>query len=216
MVTFIGTIVILPVQIHKQVVTLEEDIAREHLVFKAMNQKQRSVVHEVVEDLGMVCYAFGMDGVDRACVAFKQASDPPLPFLHLTPHFQHIKWSAPSTEDLFLMDRQLVYAECLEQLKVRKKERAAAALSAIASESHRAKLEDTRIQQRRKRKVIRQHLEAEKANAAEVETQSTYGMVDPALKRDRRTMEEAMHDIRARKIQRMGGKEGHGGGVTSQ
>ncbi|XP_066581242.1 sperm-associated antigen 7 homolog [Prorops nasuta] len=157
---------------------LEDDALKEYK-FPPMNQIQRSVVHDVAEIANVWAYSFGEEEIDRYIMLFKREHAP--------------------TED------QLNALRKGEEWNEEKAKR-------LAEERQRQAKEEEEIARSRKRKDKfvpnsyykdkYQHLigkEAALEAARKTEANSSYGCVPSENKKDQRSIEQTLADIRAKK-----------------
>ncbi|XP_012257808.1 sperm-associated antigen 7 homolog [Athalia rosae] len=157
---------------------LHDGSAREYK-FQPMDQVYRSIVHDVAEIANVLAYSFGVDGIDRYIIIFKR---------------EH----APSEDHLNALRRG---EEWNEEIAKR-----------LTEERERQALEDEETTKSRKRKQEfipttnykdkYKHLIGEEAAlqaARKTETNRSYGFVPSENKKDQRSIEETLADIRAKK-----------------
>jgi hypothetical protein len=149
--------------------------------FPPMDQTQRSVVQDVIDVAGLTSHSFGIDGVDRHIVVFK--SD-----------------SLPSDDELAAMRRGEVYDP--EQVRLRKEAEQAELQSSCSSRSSR-KREPAPAAANYQEKYV--HLigkDAGKSAAQATVTNKQFGYVPSANKKDQRSIEQTLEDIRKKKRQK--------------
>ncbi|XP_012057988.1 PREDICTED: sperm-associated antigen 7 homolog [Atta cephalotes] len=157
---------------------VQDDNAKEYK-FPAMDQIYRSIIHDVAEVANILAYSFGEEGVDRYIMIFK-------------------KEHAPSEDQLNTLRKG---EEWNEEVAKRLKE-----------ERERKAKEETEYAKSRKRKENfvpnsyykdkYQHLigkEAALEAARKTEANSSYGCVPSENKKDQRSIEQTLADIRAKK-----------------
>ncbi|XP_032942695.1 sperm-associated antigen 7 [Catharus ustulatus] len=158
--------------------------------FQPMNKIERSILHDVAEVAGLTSFSFGDDEDSRYVMVFK-------------------KEFAPSDEELEAYRR----GEEWDPARAEERRR----LRELAAQQEEAELErgpappgppnDYKDKYR--------HLigsDAAKAAARTMEANKAYGCVPVANKRDTRSIEEAMNEIRAKKRLRQAEDEGGAGG----
>ncbi|KYN37710.1 Sperm-associated antigen 7 like protein [Trachymyrmex septentrionalis] len=157
---------------------VQDDNAKEYK-FPAMDQIYRSIIHDVAEVANILAYSFGEEGVDRYIMIFK-------------------KEYAPSEDQLNTLRKG---EEWNEEVAKRLKE-----------ERERKAKEESEYAKSRKRKENfvpnsyykdkYQHLigkEAALEAARKTEANSSYGCVPSENKKDQRSIEQTLADIRAKK-----------------
>ncbi|EGI69520.1 Sperm-associated antigen 7 [Acromyrmex echinatior] len=157
---------------------VQDDNAKEYK-FPAMDQIYRSIIHDVAEVANILAYSFGEEGVDRYIMIFK-------------------KEHAPSEDQLNTLRKG---EEWNEEVAKRLKE-----------ERERKAKEESEYAKSRKRKENfvpnsyykdkYQHLigkEAALEAARKTEANSSYGCVPSENKKDQRSIEQTLADIRAKK-----------------
>ncbi|XP_011869899.1 PREDICTED: sperm-associated antigen 7 homolog [Vollenhovia emeryi] len=157
---------------------LQDDNAKEYK-FLPMDQIYRSIIHDAAEVANVLAYSFGEEGVDRYIMLFKR---------------EH----APSEDQLATLRKG---EEWNEEVARRMKE-----------ERERQAKEETEYAKSRKRKENfvpnsyykdkYQHLigkEAALEAARKTEANSSYGCVPSENKKDQRSIEQTLADIRAKK-----------------
>ena len=158
---------------------LQDDDAKEYK-FPPMDQIYRSIIHDVAEVANIWAYSFGEEGVDRHIVIFKREY-------------------APSEDQLNALRRGEEWNEEIAKRLADERER-------------RAKEEQEAVAKPRKRKDNfvpnsyykdkYQHLigkEAALEAARKTEANSSYGCVPSENKKDQRSIEQTLADIRAKK-----------------
>eukprot|EP00050_Salpingoeca_kvevrii_P007784 m.298599 g.298599 ORF g.298599 m.298599 type:complete len:247 (-) comp13907_c0_seq1:1693-2433(-) len=161
------------------------DSKRRILKFPPMDNVHRSAIHDACATHTLVSHGFGADGVNRAVVVFKEEV-------------------APTPEQLTMMDRNLCYDECMEDLKANE-----AKAKALADQKARRAAEEAEAAAKPAAPVAegyRNKMQKRFQDQLEVKAPSAdaqFGMVSTELKRDKRSVEEAMRDIRARKKARV-------------
>lgn len=157
---------------------LQNDVAKEYK-FPPMDQIHRSIIHDVAEIANVWAYSFGEEGVDRHIVIFKR---------------EH----APSEDQLNVLRRGEEWNEEIAKRLIEERER-------------RAKEEKEAAKSRKRKddfvpnsyyKDKYQHLigkEAALEAARKTEANSSYGYVPSENKKDQRSIEQTLADIRAKK-----------------
>ncbi|CAK8678626.1 sperm-associated antigen 7 homolog [Clavelina lepadiformis] len=149
---------------------------------KPMNKLERSLVHEMAEEAGLTSQAFGVEEHDRHVMLFKK--DHP-----------------PSEEEIDAYKRGEIWsnekAEALKQQKVAQEER----LKADENPTPLEKSEPTSNYKDKYNHLI--GTSAAKDAARKTEANKSFGMVPSRNKRDQRSIEETLNEIRAKKKQKV-------------
>ncbi|XP_020280238.1 sperm-associated antigen 7 homolog [Pseudomyrmex gracilis] len=157
---------------------LQDDGAKEHK-FPVMDHIHRSIVHDVAEVANVLAYSFGEEDVDRHIVLFKR---------------EH----APSEDQLNTLRKGEEWNE--EVAEKLKEERERKAKEEAEYQKSRKRKEDFVPNSFYKDKY--QHLigkEAALEAARKTEANSNYGFVPSENKKDQRSIEQTLADIRAKK-----------------
>ena len=154
------------------------DDTRQRHTFPPMDQTLRSVVQDVIDVAGLTGHSFGIEGVDRHVMVFKSSS-------------------LPCDEELAALRRGDVYDP--EQVQLRKQQQ----------EQEEAQEEEARRRQRKQvtppannYKDKYEHLigkQAGKSAAEATVANKQFGYVPSANKRDQRSIEQTLNDIRKKK-----------------
>ncbi|XP_054509754.1 sperm-associated antigen 7 isoform X1 [Agelaius tricolor] len=160
--------------------------------FQPMSKIERSILHDVAEVAGLTSFSFGDDEDSRYVMVFK-------------------KEFAPSDEELEAYRR----GEEWDPARAEERRR----LRELAAQQEEAELESGPAPPGPPNdyKDKYRHLigcEAAKAAARTMEANKAYGCVPVANKRDTRSIEEAMNEIRAKKRLRQAEDEGGAGGAA--
>jgi len=162
-----------------RVTAFKENVEQNRLVLEPMHKAQRAIVHDMAETAGLVASSFGQEEVDRHVILFKPDT-------------------APSTDELSAMKRGVSYDP--KQAKDNADDE--------AEEARTAKTSKKRNHQSTKSDYLQKYekhlggLDVAKAAARSTETNRSYGFVSSESKKDKRTIEETLADIRAKKKQR--------------
>ncbi|XP_068785659.1 sperm-associated antigen 7 [Struthio camelus] len=161
--------------------------------FQPMSKIERSILHDVVEVAGLTSFSFGDDEESRYVMVFK-------------------KEFAPSDEELEAYRR----GEEWDPQRAEEKRR----LRELAAQEEEAELRrgPAPVSPLSDYKDKYRHLigtAAAKAAARTMEANKAYGCVPVANKRDTRSIEEAMNEIRAKKRLRQAEDEGGAGGASA-
>ncbi|XP_017784759.1 PREDICTED: sperm-associated antigen 7 [Nicrophorus vespilloides] len=154
-----------------------KDPKNAYLKFHPMDNIYRSIVHEVAETMGLISYAFGTDGVDRYIRVYRR--DMP-----------------PCEDELAARRRGDPWSEQIKQELIEKRKN--------------DKIEEEEYLKRKPEKFVPNsnykdkyaHLIGQDAAleaAKKTETNKTYGFVPSENKKDQRSIEQTMADIRAKK-----------------
>ena len=157
---------------------LQDDDAKEYR-FAPMDQIHRSIIHDVAEIANVWAYSLGEEGVDRHIMIFKR---------------EH----APSEDHLNTLRKGEEWNEEIAKRLVEERERRA-----------KEEIEDAKAKKRKDNFVPNsfykdkyQHLigkEAALEAARKTEANSSYGCVPSENKKDQRSIEQTLADIRAKK-----------------
>ena len=157
---------------------LQDDDAKEYR-FAPMDQIHRSIIHDVAEIANVWAYSLGEEGVDRHIMIFKR---------------EH----APSEDHLNALRKGEEWNEEIAKRLVEERERRA-----------KEEIEDAKTKKRKDNFVPNsfykdkyQHLigkEAALEAARKTEANSSYGCVPSENKKDQRSIEQTLADIRAKK-----------------
>jgi len=156
----------------------QDDKAKEYK-FPAMDQIHRSIIHDVAEVASVLAYSFGEEGVDRYIMIFK-------------------KEYAPSEDQLSTLRKGEEWNE--EVAKRLKEERERKAKEETENAKSRKRKENFVPNSFYKDKY--QHLigkEAALEAARKTEANSSYGYVPSENKKDQRSIEQTLADIRAKR-----------------
>ncbi|KAL0117792.1 hypothetical protein PUN28_008884 [Cardiocondyla obscurior] len=157
---------------------LQDDNIKEYK-FPAMDQIHRSIIHDIAEVASVLAYSFGEEGVDRYIMIFKR---------------EH----APSEDQLSTLRKGEEWNE--EVAKRLKEERERKAKEEKEYANSRKRKENFVPNSFYKDKY--QHLigkEAALEAAKKTEANSSYGCVPSENKKDQRSIEQTLADIRAKK-----------------
>ncbi|KAJ3653240.1 hypothetical protein Zmor_012502 [Zophobas morio] len=147
------------------------------LKFEPMDQIYRSIIHEAAESTGLLSYAFGTDGVDRYIRVYR-------------------KENAPCEDELAARRRGEPWNEDIKRHLIEKRK-----LEAL-EEAEAAKRKPEKFVPNSNYRDKYVHLigqEAALEAAKKTETNKTYGFVPSENKKDVRSIEQTMADIRDKK-----------------
>ncbi|KAK9888905.1 hypothetical protein WA026_001126 [Henosepilachna vigintioctopunctata] len=153
------------------------------LKFESMDAVQRSIVHEVAETHNLLSYAFGIDGVDRYMRLYRK--DHPPCEDELAARRRGDPWNEEIKQQL-LEQRRLENLDRLESEQSKEKKK-----KFVPNSNYKDKYA---------------HLighEAALEAAKNIETNKSYGFVPSENKRDVRSIEQTMADIRAKKKRKL-------------
>ncbi|XP_045346037.1 sperm-associated antigen 7 isoform X1 [Leopardus geoffroyi] len=212
-------------RMEKEVSDFIQDSRQIKKKFQPMNKIERSILHDVVEVAGLTSFSFGEDDECRYVMIFKKVKGPSsaLPCLvfglcppppsggeawgacgPLTPAFPCPQEFAPSDEELESYRRgeewdpqKAEEKRKLKELAQRQEEEAAQQGPVVVSPASDYKDKYSHLIGKGAAKDAAHMLQANK----------TYGCVPVANKRDTRSIEEAMNEIRAKKRLRQSGEE---------
>ncbi|XP_045472130.1 sperm-associated antigen 7 homolog [Harmonia axyridis] len=151
--------------------------------FDPMDAIQRSIVHEIAENQNLLAYAFGEDGVDRYMRLYRK--DHPPCEDELAARRRGEPWNEAIKKKL-IEKRQLEEHESIESNQSRRKKQ-----KFIPNSNYKDKYAH----------IIGQ--EAALDAAKNVGANKSYGIVPSENKKDVRSIEQAMADIRAKKKQKL-------------
>uniref|UniRef100_A0A8C7EV02 Sperm associated antigen 7 n=1 Tax=Neovison vison TaxID=452646 RepID=A0A8C7EV02_NEOVI len=210
-------------RMEKEVSDFIQDSGQVKKKFQPMNKIERSILHDVVEVAGLTSFSFGEDDECRYVMIFKKvkgpSARPPLSFpacapqrgrpdaawvWSLTPWFLYPQEFAPSDEELDSYRRgeewdpqKAEEKRKLKELAQQQEEEAAQQGPVVVSPASDYKDKYSHLIGKGAAKDAAHMLQANK----------TYGCVPVANKRDTRSIEEAMNEIRAKKRLRQSGEE---------
>ncbi|KAL5235023.1 hypothetical protein ACI65C_002433 [Semiaphis heraclei] len=166
----------------KKVTSFVQDDHQTRLKFPTLNKVLRNIVHEIAEDAGMLAYSFGEEEVDRYIMIFKKDSPPTEDELNALRNGQ--EWNDDIAKRL---------TEQREQVKIEE----------MLDEEKRMMLKRTNQDKPKYNyKEKFQHLvglEAAEQAARKTETNKSYGFVPSENKKDQRSIEQTLADIREKK-----------------
>ncbi|KAF5300750.1 hypothetical protein FQA39_LY10995 [Lamprigera yunnana] len=163
--------------VEKQIIKHFKDLTNTSLKFTPLDHIYRSIIHDVAESAGFLTYAFGTDGVDRYVRVYR-------------------KENPPCEDELAARRRGEPWNDLIKQNLIRQKIR--------------DKLEKEEELKRKPEKFVPNtnykdkyaHLighDAALKAARKTETNKSYGFVPSENKKDIRSIEQTMADIRAKK-----------------
>lgn len=172
-------------RMEKEVSDFIQDSAQIKKKFQPMNKIERSILHDVVEVAGLTSFSFGEDDDCRYVMIFKKEFAPSDEELDSYRHGE--EWDPQKAEE----------KRKLKELAQKQEEEAAQQGPAVVSPASDYKDKYSHLIGKGAAKDAAHMLQANK----------TYGCVPVANKRDTRSIEEAMNEIRAKKRLRQSGEE---------
>ncbi|XP_050422615.1 sperm-associated antigen 7 [Adelges cooleyi] len=166
----------------KKVTKFAQDDLQTRFKFPPLDQVLRNIVREIAEDAGMLAYSFGEEEVDRYIIVFKKDSLPCEDELNALRNGQ--EWNEDIAKRLVAQREQEKIEELLDEQK---------------------RMLQKRTNQDKPKynyKEKYQHLvgmEAAEQAARKTETNKTYGFVPSENKKDLRSIEQTLADIREKK-----------------
>ncbi|ERE69327.1 calmodulin-binding transcription activator 2 isoform 2 [Cricetulus griseus] len=172
-------------RMEKEVSDFIQDSGQVKKKFQPMNKIERSILHDVVEVAGLTSFSFGEDDDCRYVMIFKKEFAPSDEELDSYRHGE--EWDPQKAEE----------KRKLKELAQKQEEEAAKQGPAVVSPASDYKDKYSHLIGKGAAKDAAHMLQANK----------TYGCVPVANKRDTRSIEEAMNEIRAKKRLRQSGEE---------
>ncbi|XP_028911235.1 sperm-associated antigen 7 [Ornithorhynchus anatinus] len=173
-------------RMEKEVSDFIQDSAQTKRKFQPMNKIERSILHDVVEVAGLTSFSFGEDDDSRYVMIFKKEFAPS--DAELDSYRRGEEWDPQRAEE----------QRRLKELAQREAEEEASRGPAVVNPNTDYKDKYSHLIGKGAAKDAAHMLQANKA----------YGCVPVANKRDTRSIEEAMNEIRAKKRLRQSGEEG--------
>lgn len=164
-----------------------EDPNNMTLKFEPMDQICRSIVHELAEANGLLSFSFGLDGVDRYIRVYRKENPPTED--ELAARRRNDPWNDE-------IKKRLIEKRQLEKIELEEEER--------ASKKSKKFVPNTNY----KDKYV--HLIGQDSAldaARKTETNKSYGFVPSENKKDNRSIEQTMADIKAKKRQKLESNE---------
>ncbi|XP_053675306.1 sperm-associated antigen 7 homolog [Anopheles nili] len=161
---------------------LIKDNARKFMEFQPLDQVHRSIVHDVAETAGLISMSFGLD-VDRYIVVYKKEHSP-----------CEDEMNARKNGDVWNKDTAKQYAEQRQLLKLKQSENQQERIfkKNIVEESPSFNYQQKYV-----------HLFTNCQDAGKTEANRSYGYVPSDNKKDLRSIEQTMADIKAKKRQKL-------------
>ncbi|XP_028297382.1 sperm-associated antigen 7 homolog [Gouania willdenowi] len=164
-------------KMEKEVSNFIQDTLQQKKQYSPMGKIERSILHDVAEIAGLTSFSFGEDEESRYVMLFK-------------------KEFAPSDEELEAYRRGEEWDPQLAEQRRRLKEQAAIQEAASSQTQQSQSCPNTNYRDKYSHLI---GTSAAKDAAHTLEANRTYGCVPVANKRDTRSIEEAMNEIRAKK-----------------
>ncbi|CAB3977017.1 sperm-associated antigen 7 [Paramuricea clavata] len=166
-------------EVEKQVNAFMKDPNQKHFKYPPMEKIERSIIHDVAEIAGITSYSFGDEGINKHIILFK-------------------KEFAPTEEELTVLKKGEGYdpekiKHALEEKKLK------ASSSQERSRSTTVQKPRTNYKEKYERLIGK---ESGKDSARLTVTNNTFGCVPSENKKDVRSIEETLNDIRAKKRQK--------------
>nr|CAB3266508.1 sperm-associated antigen 7 homolog [Phallusia mammillata] len=171
------------VEVEKTISDFARDSSKTRHRLKAMNKLQRTIVHEIAEIAGITSQAFGVEDNDRYVMLFKKEDPPTEDEINAYKHGE--EWNKETQEKV----KQQKIVE-VEESKHTKSNDVSEPMSNYKDKYN--------------------HLigtSAAKDAARRTEANKTFGMVPSTNKRDQRSIEETLNQIRAKKRQKVSDEE---------
>lgn len=149
------------------------------LKFDPMEQLHRNVIRDIAEDAGVISYSFGMEGEDRYAMLFKK-QNPPTEDELITLRAGE-EWNEEKAQELAQKRK-------LDQLVEEDKQKVSLPKNFKPAHNYKEKYQH----------II--GLESAKDAARKTETNKQYGFVPSANKKDQRSIEQTLADIRKKKM----------------
>ncbi|XP_032676520.1 sperm-associated antigen 7 homolog [Odontomachus brunneus] len=157
---------------------LQDDNAKEYK-FPAMSKIHRSIIYDVAEVASILAYTFGEEDVDRYIMIFKREY-------------------APSEDQLYILRRGEEWNEEVgKKLKEDRKRKAKEAAEYAKSRKNKDKFVPNSYYKDKYQHLIGK--EAALEAARKTEANSSYGFVPSENKKDQRSIEQTLADIRAKR-----------------
>ncbi|XP_019867000.1 sperm-associated antigen 7 homolog [Aethina tumida] len=151
------------------------------LKFEPMDQIYRSIVHEVADSKGLLSYAFGVDGVDRYIRVYR-------------------KENAPSADEIAARKRGEPWNDFIQQQLIEKREQERLMEEEYARNKKNVFVPNYNYKDKYAHLIGQ---EAALDAAKKTETNQSYGFVPSKNKKDSRSIEQTMADIKAKKRQKL-------------
>ncbi|XP_014469739.1 PREDICTED: sperm-associated antigen 7 homolog [Dinoponera quadriceps] len=158
---------------------LQDDNAKEHK-FVAMGKIHRSIIYDVAEVANVLAYTFGEEDIDRYVMIFKR---------------EH----APSEDQLYILRRGEEWnEEVAKKLKEERRMKAKEAAEYAKSRKNKEKFVPNSYYKDKYQHLIGKEAALEAARKTEANN-SSYGCVPSENKKDQRSIEQTLADIRAKR-----------------
>ncbi|KAL1274227.1 hypothetical protein QQF64_027041 [Cirrhinus molitorella] len=179
-------------RMEKEVSDFIQDSTLQKKKYNPMGKIERSILHDVAEVAGLTSFSFGEDEESRYVMLFK-------------------KEFAPSDEELEAYRKGEEWDPQKAEERRRLKEQAALEMEEASHSRKRPASPNSNYRDKYSHLI---GTSAAKDAAHTLQANRAYGCVPVANKRDTRSIEEAMNEIRAKKRQKKGEEEGAGSGSS--
>jgi flagellar hook-basal body complex protein FliE len=166
--------------LNKRIEEFCQDEIQTRLTLEPMTRQQRGLVHEIAEANNLTAHSFGTEEIDRHVVIFKPED-------------------IPTDTEMSCLKRGEVYDPKLELAKQQEE------LEESSSSATTTTTQGTKRKRNAQPEYLQKYekhlggLDVAKAGARSTETTRSYGYVPSEQKKDKRTIEETLADIQARK-----------------
>ncbi|CAG7833404.1 unnamed protein product [Allacma fusca] len=166
--------------------TFSSDDSQDRLILEPMNKPQRAIVHDMAETAGLVALSFGQEEIDRHVILFKGHT-------------------APCEDEVIAMRRGEVYDPDAKKLAPSddQQDDAAPSEEPTKGKPRRGRHDESKPEYLQKYEKHLGGLAVAKDAARATGTNRSYGFVSSEQKKDKRTIEQTLADIRAKKKQRI-------------
>ncbi|XP_008487907.1 sperm-associated antigen 7 [Diaphorina citri] len=149
------------------------------LQFEPMEQLYRNVIRDIAEDAGVISYSFGIEGEDRYVMLFKKQNPPS------EDELATLRAGEEWNED---KAKEIAQKRKLEKLQEEDRQKVSLPKNFKPAHNYKEKYQH----------II--GLESAKEAAKKTETNKQYGFVPSANKKDQRSIEQTLADIRKKKM----------------
>ncbi|CAB3220349.1 unnamed protein product [Arctia plantaginis] len=174
-------------RVEEKISDFVKNVNKPHIQFEPMEQMYRSIIREIAETAGLQVFSFGQEGIDRYAVVYSKDNPPSED--ELTVRRSGGIWDEEKAAEMALkhIEEKRQAAFDLEMEKNRKRKRGKEELSGTFYKQKYAHLigEDAAISA------------AQKTNM-----NKSYGEVPSENKKDQRSIEQTMADIKAKKLKK--------------
>ncbi|EDV23948.1 uncharacterized protein TRIADDRAFT_26925 [Trichoplax adhaerens] len=163
-------------QVLDQISVFINDANAKKLTYEPMDKIHRTAIHEIVENAGLLSYSFGQEGESRYVMVFK-------------------KEFPPSEEELAAYRRGEVITNFLYYYEIAKKDN-----TDIDDHQEEDKIKDSKPKRDYREKYMKIVGKESGIEAAKITVPNeNFGFVPSSNKRDQRSIEETLNEIRSRK-----------------